>query len=257
MILVLGGTTEARELLDKLIDKGVSAIVSTAYAYADKFIPQHQLIEHISGRLDAKDLERFIKKRQVSVVVDATHPYAAEISTNAKAACGKAGIGYIRYERGITEMPDVEYGNVHYVGSPQEAAKLACKLGERIFVATGSTTARAFRSTGKKQGCKIYVRVLPEDNSLRKCRVAGYTEDEIITGIGPFSYVDNFELWQRLAIDVVVTKDSGLPGGFSAKVNAARDLGINLIVIRRPSPSEGALTSADEVIKALSDLNAV
>jgi precorrin-6x reductase len=146
---------------------------------------------------------------------------------------------------------------MYFVGSPQEAARLAPRLGKRIFVATGSTTAKAFRSAGKKQGCKTYVRVLPEDNSLRKCRVAGFTEDEIITGVGPFSYQDNFEIWQRLAIDVVITKDSGLPGGFAAKARAARELGINLIVIRRPAASQSALKSVDEVIKALSELNAV
>lgn len=247
-MLVLGGTTEARMLLQRLIDEGEAAVVSTASEFAARFIEEHPLVEHISGRLDARSLRLLIKERSIRAVIDATHPYATQISENAIAACSAAGITYLRLERERDD--DRAYERAHYAGSFEEAAELACGLGEVLFLATGSKTAHIFRRAAVQAGRKLYIRVLPDEASVSACRDAGFADGEIITGIGPFTYEDNYGLWKRLGIDVVVTKDSGGAGGFPDKLDAARDLCVDLVVVSRPRSTGNAHSSIDEVVKA-------
>ncbi|HZD58968.1 MAG TPA: precorrin-6A reductase [Anaerolineae bacterium] len=250
MILILGGTTEARLLLEKLVEERISAIVSTAYAFAEKFIGKHHLIQHIAGKLNEEDLETLIREKNIDTVVDATHPFAQEISKSALQACKRLDVRYMRLERAGSGID--HYEKAYYVDSFEESAVLACSLGEALFVATGSNNAHIFAREAKRSGRKAYIRVLPDENSINKCFKAGFTNDEIIKGTGPFSYEDNYYLWKRLDVDVVVTKDSGPIGGFAEKVNAARDLEIRLVVINRPvEKGDNALESIDEVIRAL------
>lgn len=252
MILVLGGTTEARQLLDRLIEENRHVLVSTAYKFAADYIPKNPFVKHISGRLNCEGLQVLIKDEGIKVVIDATHPYAVEISKNAEAACEKTGVKYIRLERDPSQIDDlVNEGDIYHAASYKEAAEKACKLGEVIFLATGSNSAAIFKPEADAAGRKIYIRVLPGGRSVEKCTELGFTEGEIITGIGPFSYEDNYEIWKRLSVEVVVTKDSGDAGGFAEKLHAAQDLGIKIIVIGRPTTGEGAARSIDGAINIL------
>lgn len=249
MILVLGGTTEAKQLLDRLIEENRHVLVSTAYKFAADYIPNHPLVKHINGRLDREGLQALIKDEGVKVVIDATHPYALEISKNAKEACGRIGVKYIRLERDPYRIGDlVNSGKIYHAFSYEEAADKACKLGEVIFLATGSKSAAIFKSEADRANRKIYIRVLPDRGLVGKCIELGFAEEEIITGVGPFSYEDNYDLWQRLGVDLVVTKESGDAGGFAEKLQAAKDLGIKVVIVDRPAGDPKALRSVDEVI---------
>ncbi|MBE0446604.1 MAG: precorrin-6A reductase [Actinobacteria bacterium] len=249
MILILGGTIEARLLLEKLVDEQRSIIISTAHEFAGKFIGKHPSVQHIAGKLNVEGLQALIREKGVNAVVDATHPYALEISRNAIQACSRMGVRYIRLERATLDVDF--YEKARYVDSFEEAAVLAGNMGKVIFIATGSNSANVFLQGINRRDRKLYIRVLPDENSIDKCLKAGFARDEIITDIGPFSYKDNYHLWQDLCIDVVVTKDSGLAGGFTEKLHAARDLGIGLVVVKRPAPGTKALKNIDEVIQVL------
>ncbi|NCO66817.1 MAG: precorrin-6x reductase [Candidatus Aquicultor secundus] len=261
MILVLGGTTEANRLVQLLIEKNIQAIVSTVYDFAEEFIPKSPLITHRSGKLNCDELQAFIKDNSIKVVVDATHPYALEVSENAHDACEATGATYIRLERGSLAAENaaelgIEVGagtrmaiHVYHTATHEEAVRKACELGETIFIATGSNNAQVSQQIAQQHNKTMYIRVLPDDVSVNKCLKAGFTEDRIITGIGPFSYEDNLKLWQELGIDVVVTKESGVSGGFTEKLKAAANLGIPVVVMDRPTGASGVSRDIHEVLE--------
>lgn len=249
MILVLGGTTEANQLIHLLIEKNIRAIVSTAYEFAGEFIPKSPLITHRSGKLNLDGLQALIEENAINVVVDSTHPYALEVSENAKHACESTGARYIRLERDSVEF--VEGENIYYAATHEEAMIKACELGTTIFIATGSNHAKTLFETAKGKHCGLYIRVLPDEASINKCLEAGFTKDRIITGIGPFGYEDNRMLWGELGIDVVITKDSGVAGGLPEKLKAAELLGISVIVVDRPQLISNDSLSMPEIVRAL------
>lgn len=249
MMLILGGTTEARLVLERLVEEREPIIISTAYQFAGDFIKKDPLIEHITGKLDEEELLTLVVNRNIDVIVDTTHPYALEISRNARRVCERAAIKYIRLERDLADVKRIEWA--HYVDSFEEAAALACTLGEKLFLATGSNSAGIFRQEAESKACKAYVRILPDVTSLNRCIDAGFSTDEMITGVGPFTYEENYNLWRALDIDVVVTKESGIAGGFNEKVDAARELGLEVVVVRRPPQDVEVASSIDEVLDAL------
>lgn len=249
MILLLGGTTEARLLLEKLIEERIPVIFSTAYEFAGGFIAKNPLVRHIAGKLDVDELAALILREEVGVVIDATHPYATDITRNARVASDISGVVYIRVGRPIAES--VKYENIKYVESMEEAVVIATRSGATIFLATGSNQAKLFAERVDMAANRVYIRVLPTDESVAKCREAGFTDERIITGIGPFSVEENEELWRCLGITVVVTKESGREGGFPEKVAAAQRLAIPLVVIARPRGAGEELLDWDEVIAAV------
>jgi len=254
MILVLGGTTEAKQLTELLLKESYPVVMTTAYDFAKDYIPAHPLLELVTGKLNSSALQRLIKEKGINAVVDATHPFALEVSENAEEACLITGVEYFRLERGGAEsILETPYDKLYHVDSTVDATKMACKLGQVLFFATGSNDAHKIIENIDIQ-CKRYIRVLPNDISKAKCLEAGFKESEIVTGIGPFSYEDNHELWKRLEVDVVVTKESGFAGGFGEKFEAARSLDIHLVVIDRPKAKGHAIRKAEEVIGRLKAL---
>lgn len=255
MILVLGGTTEAKQVIELLIKENFKLVVSTAYDFAKEYIPNSPLIELVTGKLDSDALQRLIKEKSINAVVDATHPFAIEISKNAEQACLYAGIKYLRLERGDTRHDiEEEYARVQRVDSIVEAAKTASNIGRVVFFATGSNGAGEIAGN-IDPGCKRYIRILPNGISRARCLEAGFKEYELIEGVGPYSYEDNYELWKQLKVDVVVTKESGSAGGFTEKLDAAKDLGIYLVVIDRPKTKGINIRKAEEVVDVLKALH--
>lgn len=247
MILVLGGTTEAKQVTELLVQENIPVVVSTAYDFAKDFIQEHPLIETISGKLDSSLLEHLIQEKGIEAIVDATHPFALEITENAEQACLKTGVKYIRLERADAKNTfDVPYDKLHHVDSIVDAARLAGSLGRVLFFAIGSSGAQVI-ADNIDAGCVRYIRILPHETSKDKCLKAGFKESEIITGVGPFSYKDNYELWERLKVDVVVTKESGTAGGFFEKIDAARDLDIHVVVVSRPKVKSLTIMNAEEI----------
>jgi len=252
VILLLGGTTEARLLLEQLINERIPVIFSTAYDFAAEFIDslaaENPLVKHIAGKLDADAMVVLIDSEKIALVVDATHPFAMGVTENALAASEIAGVPYLRVGRAVAGNPD--YENIEYVESMEDAARIAEGLAQRqlqvqsqaqaqgpgaaIFIATGSNQAGLFAKVIDMVSHRVYIRVLPGDESVAKCLDAGFAPEHIITGVGPFSVEENERLWRSLGVTVVVTKESGREGGFPEKVEAAKRLGIALVVLRRP-----------------------
>ncbi|MCR4429573.1 MAG: precorrin-6A reductase [Tepidanaerobacteraceae bacterium] len=227
--MVLAGTKEGREIAEKLSCLKFSVIASAATDYGGKLLEGKARAR--IGPLNAKSLECFIREKNVDMVIDATHPFAMQISLNAIDACRNAKIKYIRYEReggGEYFFPDLIR-----VKDFDEAATEALKF-ERIFLTIGSKNLDKFAML-KKRGKSITARVLPTSEVLKKCEDLGFLPGEIIAMEGPFSLELNYCMFKDCRAEVVITKDSGSAGGVLEKLRAAEKLHIPAILVERPA----------------------
>jgi precorrin-6A/cobalt-precorrin-6A reductase len=241
MILLMAGSSEAREVLPMLLEEGADVIVTTAtdYPYDIDSGAAAGKFEVRRGRLNVEGMVELIGDQGIDCLVDATHPFAEEASATAVKACGETDIPYVRYQR--RELPLPQSHLIHPVDDADSAARAACRLGETIFLTTGSKELEVFSRLAGEEGRELLARVLPSTESIEKCLQACIKPDNIIAMKGPFSRRLNTALWAERNVDVVITKESGSAGGLKEKVDAALELGIHLVVIKRPALDYPAL----------------
>lgn len=255
MIWVISGTQDGRELAGELCRVSGEDVVVTVVSNYGKLLAAEAVDEVLVGRFTQADMENLIRVKEIRCVVDASHPYAAIVSETARAAAAACKIDYLRYERPEVELP--AYEKLHHVSNEAEAAELAGRLGERIYLTTGSKTLRTFMTAPALTEKEVWARVLPTVEVLMICEELGLTPKYIVAVQGPFSYEMNLAMFVDTAADVVVMKNSGLVGGTDTKLAAAMAAGLEIIVIDRPKPqTQGfkVLHSAAEVIRAWEEL---
>lgn len=254
MILLLGGTAETHQILAGLLSWDLPVIVSTATPLGknllEEQLPPQVLcggrVEVRCGRLDACGLADLIRTRGVRLVVDATHPYAGEVSRQASTACRETGITCLRFSRPRQE-PE-QHQLVYRVPDYLSAACRAGALGYRIFLTTGSKTVSIF--AGELEPQRLIVRVLPDPQTIARLLELGIPARQIIAAQGPFSRELNLAMFRDWRADVVVSKQSGAVGGQEAKLAAARQLGLPVVLIERP-PEVGAVRIFEDVAELL------
>jgi precorrin-6A/cobalt-precorrin-6A reductase len=220
VVLILGGTTEARELAAALDAGGVPVTSSLAGRVARPRLPAGDV--RIGGFGGPDALARWLGEHGVRAVVDATHPFAERISASAARACPAAGVPLLRLERpGWSERPGDAW---HWVDDLDMAAALLPRLGRRALLTTGRQGLAAF--AGVATVWTLIRCVDPPDPPLPP-------HHELLLDRGPYTLPGELALIDAHAIDVVVTKDSG--GEHTvAKLDAARERGLPAIVVRRP-----------------------
>lgn len=229
MIIVFGGTHETHEICDFLLENDFDFILCTATEYSMNSFSKYE--KHLMiKKLDSDQMTDLIHEKNIKLLIDVTHPYAAEVSHNIMKAAEKTGAEYIRFQR--RQLLDDDMPGVYRAESHQDAALLALKIGKRPFLAVGSNNAAVYIKY--KEFEKIYIRVLPTSNVLKKCEDLGYGSGTIIAMQGPFSKELNKQLLIDCRCDIMITKDSGAAGGFLEKYEACRELDIPLIVVGRP-----------------------
>ena len=231
MIFVAAGTQDGRELAGALLSAGYPVTASVVSSYGEKLLERYPGLIINDKPLDAAALEAYIREHGVRLFVDASHPYAANVSQNAMQACHAADIPYIRYER--RSVP-IEYDNVHRVETYEEAAKEAARLGQTVFLTTGSRNLKAFTNSEALKNHTVIARILPTAKVLTECEELGLTPKEIVALQGPFSEELNIALYRQYGAEVVVTKNSGEIGGTDTKLTAAKKLGLPVVMIDRP-----------------------
>lgn len=250
MILVLAGTADGREIVNRLARAGHRLIACTATEYGGRLLVKSGTGEIITGRLGAGELAALITDRKVQVVVDATHPFAEAVTANARQACSDTGAKYIRFQRPALPLPESPL--IHPVPGYGEAAEKAVQLARRtIFLATGTKTLSIFVTAALKADKRVVTRVLPDAEGLRRCLELGIDPGDIVAIQGPFSAALNRQLLIHFGADVLVTKESGLAGGFDAKLEAALDLSIPAVVVNRPPTPEGAIEDIDQLLAGI------
>lgn len=246
MILVLAGTRDGRELVASLAEAGFKVLASTATSFGEELFRGIPGVVVRSGCLDEASLEGLIKGRGILGVLDATHPFAEEISKTAARVAERCGVPYLRWERGRARLPESPL--VSCVSGWGEACASVIALGAKsVFLAVGVKPLRFFLEHPGLQGCRFTARVLPTPGSVEACRRLGLGLDRIIAMQGPGTFELNRALLEASRADALVTKESGSEGGTEIKVAAALSLGIPAVVVKRPEPeSSGAVARSFE-----------
>lgn len=247
MIFVTAGTQDGRELAGFLLGNGYAVTASVVSRYGGELLEEYKSRGLIVNEepLDETALAAYIKQHDIGLFVDASHPYAANVSENAMAACHALGIPYIRYER--QESP-IAYEKAYMVQDYESAAQKAAALGKHIFLTTGSRNLKSFAQSPALRDCVLTARVLPETSVIAECIALGFQPNHIIGMQGPFSKMLNMELYKKYEAEVVVTKNSGQMGGTDTKCAAAMELGLPIVLIDRP------LLSYDHVARSYAEV---
>lgn len=233
-LCVFAGTTEGRELVEWLEGQPAAVTACVATEYGEALLTPREGLTVAAGRLAEAEMEDLFRRERFDLVVDATHPYAAEVTENIARACEASGTDYLRLLRKGDALPE------DAVCVPDAAAAAAYLAGTEgnILLTTGSKELAKYAALPDFAG-RVYARVLPMEASLAACREAGLAPDHIIAMQGPFSREMNAATLRAVDARYMVTKDTGGAGGFLEKAAAAREAGAALVVVGRPAQRAG------------------
>jgi len=234
MILVFGGTTEGRKAVEVLEEGG------NAYYYSTKTGEQDITLHHgqrIDGALDAEAMQTFCSEHDIRLIVDAAHPFASQLHQTIAQVSESLNIPTIRYERIYPPRdPDITWID-NYSQVPTDIQSLLATTGVQSISKLKWLEAL---------GIKVYYRILNRESSIALAHQQGATDEQLcfyelnhedrphdlrcatITGVSPHD-----------AVEAILLKESGLSGGFTEKVEAARAKGIRIIVLKRPELTHG------------------
>lgn len=255
MILVLAGTGDGRVLAERLVAEGYRVLASAATPYGGEILRSVHGLEVREGALDRGSLLSLVRERGVKGILDATHPFAVEIT---KLACDVArccGISYLRWERKPHRVA-AEHPLVHPVSSWEEAAQCLAQLGvERVFLAVGVKPLEFLVTHPLLRSCHFIARVLPVPGSLETCCRLGLKPGQIVALQGAGTAKLNEALLDYFSAQAMVTKESGKEGGTAEKIASALARGIPVVLVRRPeAPVPDAARSWDDVRRWASQL---
>ena len=230
-VWLIGGTSESATIAQTLTANHVPFVITVTTITAQAL---YSGAEVVIGRMNLARMESFYCEHKIVAVIDASHPYAVEVSHQAIAITAQLGIPYLRYERancsGATAAPADSL--------IMELDSFDCLLSgdylshQRVLLTVGCQTLPRFRSWHSKS--TLFARILPKVASLETALAAGFTSDRLIALRPPINAAMETALWQQWQISLVVTKASGQAGGEDVKRHVAVNLGIPLIIVARP-----------------------
>lgn len=235
-ILIFSGTTEGRRLAEVLSEAGVPAAVCVATEYGAQVMPSLPGIAVHQGRMDRQEMQQFLKTGAFQAVVDATHPFATEVSVHIRESAEEEGIPCLRLKRDTAAEKTGE--KRRYFSDHKECADALLQTGGAVLLTTGSKELAVY-CREKELRERLYVRVLPSEESIARCRKQGLAGGQIIAMQGPFTEEMNIALIRQYQIRHLVTKESGAAGGFGEKAAAAEKSGAGLYVIGNPEREAG------------------
>lgn len=273
-VLIYAGTTEGRELAQELARERIYCDISVATEYGRQIMDEKisPYICILQGRMTAEQMRLKCENEQYLAVVDATHPFATEVSVNIRESLKGLDIPYFRLGRekipgeegerqagerqaGEQQAEEQNYMARKYFQNTAACVEALKKTEGKIFLTTGSKELSAFcrEETIRK---RLVVRVLPGMESLQECVRNGLEGRQIIAMQGPFSKEMNLAMIRQYQASVLVTKESGKTGGEDTKLAAAGEVQIPSYIILRPDEKTHVM-DMDEVLEQLRRLESV
>ncbi len=222
MILVFGGTTEGRKAVEVLEESG------SLYYYSTRSDGQQiELVNgvHLTGGMDGSQMIAFCREHDIKLIVDAAHPFAEELHKTVAAVATELNIPVIRYDRIYPPHDEDLVWCKDYDAAICQLEKQGIK---RLLALTGVNTIGKLRSYWEQHEC--WFRILNRRDSQKLAYQSQFPEDHLVY----YETDDTSTLIRDLHPDAIITKESGLSGGFTEKVEAARQAGIKVFVIERP-----------------------
>lgn len=247
-IWLIGGTQESAILAERLLEEGCDLVVTVTTDSARSLYPTHdRLMIHV-GSLSETTLPAFLYTYPIRAILDASHPFAVQISELAIATAKTHDLPYLRFERTVLEpvepqasiltLPSVEALVKGTYLEPNPVGK------QRILLTLGYRTLPLFQPWQSK--ATLFARILPSPVALSTALETGFTPDRLIALRPPISPELERALWQQWQITTVVTKASGRAGGEAIKRAIAHELEVRLLLLARPSMDYPAKTEQVE-----------
>ncbi|EHI98824.1 precorrin-6x reductase [Clostridium sp. DL-VIII] len=242
MIGFILGTSEGRKILE-LINKYTNNIaVSTATTYGGELLKEFDIKVLNTKPLNKEEMLSWIKVNEIQVLVDASHPYAQEVTKTALQCTKELNIKFIRYER-EGALENITDEDIIRVNGYDEAIEIIKKINGNVLNTTGGNNVVKFLDLDFNY--RIIHRILPSPKVLNKIVEAGISIKDIIAMQGPISYELENGFIEQYKVKAILTKDSGIEGGVLEKYKAAKNAHIKLIVIEKPKFT-GELIFKDE-----------
>ncbi|MER9054719.1 cobalt-precorrin-6A reductase [Mesorhizobium sp. M0904] len=232
-ILILGGTTEARQLAGKLAARADISVMLSLAGRTENPAAQGVPVR-VGGFGGAGGLAAYLRQNKIDLLIDATHPYAAQISANAAEAARMTGVPIVALRRPGWEA--VEGDRWTLVDTVASAVTALGSVPRRVFLALGRQEVAAFEAAPRHH---YLIRSVDPVEPRLAVPDAAY-----LLARGPFHEVDERALLESRGIEVVVSKNSGGEATYG-KIAAARALGVEVIMIRRPALPD--VTSAETI----------
>ena len=250
-VLIFSGTTEGRVLSEILAASEIECDVCVATDYGVSQMAKSDKVRIFGGRLDVPSMKQLYNNNDYYAVVDATHPYATEVTKNIIASLRGYDIPYLRLYRDASVTVD---DDLIYYGTVADCVKALKSTTGNILLTTGSKDLSSFCRT-KSLTARLFARVLPSSESIGACNKNGLNGRQIIAMQGPFSKETNLALIKQYNIEHIVTKEGGKSGGEDEKLSAAKEAGIKCHVIARPAENlEMETYNCESIIPKLSGI---
>lgn len=244
-ILVFAGTIEGRYLGEFFSAQGIDGEFSVATGYGKELLEGIPNIRISEGRMNYEQMVEKFKTEGYSLIIDATHPYAVEVTRNIKSACDDLGIKYIRLLREETEL---DFSGIIEVETMEEAVAWLNTNDEKALITTGSKELKKYTKVNNYKE-RLFPRILPTKESLDLAISAQIPSKNIICMQGPFTFEMNIATMEQFGCTLMVSKNTGKQGGMEGKIEILKK-GFRLLIIGRPVHEEGM--SFNQVIEYIS-----
>lgn len=233
-VLLFAGTSEGRLLFDYCKEKDISVTACVATEYGKALLKEEGNFRIREGRLNIEEMERLMEEENASLIIDATHPYACEVTDNINIAARNRKLPVLRVIR-----EELSLEGVIQTANIKEAVKFLQEQEGNVLITTGSKELEEYREvTGYKE--RLFIRILPDPAALAGCLALGFPAKHIICMQGPFSRELNCAMLKQINGKYLVTKEGGSFGGYEEKIEGSKMAEAGVIVINRPRDEDGS-----------------
>lgn len=258
-IWLIGGTQESAALAAAIAVQNLPCLITVTTESARALYPNVAPDRIWVGRLQTNALPNFLQTHSIVAILDASHPFAVEISQQAIAIAAQLNLPYLRFERAIVELEkaaaqesqgtatqvkthnsQLTTQNLSFPGL-QALVASDVLVGQRVLLTVGYRPLHWFASWHEQ--ATLFTRILPSVPALEAAIAAGFTSDRILALRPPVAVSVERALWHQWQISLVVMKASGVAGGEAVKRQVAAEMGVQLVTIARPEMAYPQQTS--------------